>query len=113
MRRVPGRRAQQLARPGLVRAQFRALVEKQGPAVESRRADGLLARLRIGVRFSVHGSAVFSAAQLASGHRQQNLRETATPQFGLHGFQPRHQRRAKNHGHHRAGAADRHEQRRV
>ena len=47
------------------------------------------------------------------GHRQQNLRQTATSQFGLHGFQPRHQRRAKNHGHHRAGAADRHRQRRV
>ena len=68
VRRVPGRRAQQLARPRLVRSQPRALVEEQRPALEGRRADDLLAHLRIGVRLSVHGPALFSVAQLAAGH---------------------------------------------
>ena len=35
-----------------------------------------------------------------SAHRHADIRAAAIVQFRLHGFQPRHQRRAKNHGHH-------------
>ena len=60
------------------------------------------------VGFLVMGLLVFSAAQLAARHGQPRFRQTAIVQRGLHGLQPRHERRAKNHGHHRAGACGRH-----
>ena len=54
------------------------------------------------------GPALGDAAQLAAAPRQYGLRQAATGQHRAHGAQPRHQRRAEDHGHHRPDALDRH-----
>ncbi len=74
----------------LVRSGQGALVAGQGCSLESHRADDHFASGWIHRRLCPHEPAVFSAAQLATRHRQPGLRQTPVVERGLHGFRPLH-----------------------
>ncbi len=117
VRRRAGRRAEQLGSDHLGAGRH-ALVGRKRCSAESRAADGHLAGGRIHHRPAADGFPVFAVrmvrlderavAEIRSHpFRECVLRQGAACLGQRNGPLTRHERRAKNHGHHRAGAGRR------
>ena len=69
-----------------------------------------VARLRYRYRVRLYGAAHGVAPQLESASNQNRIRPMPVAQCILDELQPRHQRRPKDHGHHRVDAVHGHHQ---